>query len=418
MVKSFSTAAAAVVCSLVLSGCGSDSNSGGETGLLLDSPVINIGYRTESEDGTIREGVTNSLGEYRFREGDTVTFFIGDLEFPEVDATGIVTPLELAGTTDVNDDEVVNILRLLQTLDQDGNPDNGITITETAKTVATPVNFDQDQGAFAVAVDNLIENGGQDSPVTDLIDAHEAIANFEDQLDELSLVGSWLAINNENDVLALVFFEDGTYAHMEVEQSNQNEESGLEWGTYEQDIATGRVVATQTFDSNGDTGLTEFVAGDVAPFLYIERDGDELVISADDDGDGNIDQIVVFEEQVNGSNSLLGTWQNTSTENELLFFTFFADGTYIHAEVDEEEANSEVSGMEYGTYSRNAGTGLMTVTQEFDENGDTGITDFVGAGQPNLYIQFEPGKLVFELDEVDGPEIDDEIEFFSLNNLF
>lgn len=52
-------------------------------GILLDSPVINIGYRAATQEGT-----TNAQGEFNFVEGETVTFFIGDLEFPDVEATG------------------------------------------------------------------------------------------------------------------------------------------------------------------------------------------------------------------------------------------------------------------------------------------------------------------------------------------
>lgn len=83
---------------LLFVGCGSSGSSDGggdpveETGVFLDSPVINIGYKTET-----KEGVTNASGEYHYVEGETVTFFMGDLEFPPVTASGIVTPLDLAG---------------------------------------------------------------------------------------------------------------------------------------------------------------------------------------------------------------------------------------------------------------------------------------------------------------------------------
>ena len=90
--------------------------------------MINIGYRTETV-----EGVTNSLGEYNYIVGETVTFFIGDLVFPTVSASGVVTPLQLADTEDTSDPTVVNIIRLLQTLDVDGDPSNGIEISDTAR---------------------------------------------------------------------------------------------------------------------------------------------------------------------------------------------------------------------------------------------------------------------------------------------
>ena len=77
------------------------------TGQFIDSPVANIGYRTES----IPDGVTNANGQFKYLEGETVTFFIGDLEFPPAPATEKVTPLDLAGSTDTSDPTVINIIR-------------------------------------------------------------------------------------------------------------------------------------------------------------------------------------------------------------------------------------------------------------------------------------------------------------------
>ncbi|MEB3733367.1 hypothetical protein ULF88_02705 [Halopseudomonas pachastrellae] len=56
-------------------------------------------------------------------------------------AKGVLTPLDLAGSTDINDPVVINIARLLQTLDEDGNPDNGIVIPELATTAALDFNL-------------------------------------------------------------------------------------------------------------------------------------------------------------------------------------------------------------------------------------------------------------------------------------
>lgn len=168
----------------VLTACGGGSSSGSSepvnsTGVFLDSPVINIGYRTET-----LEGATNSKGEFEYLAGETVTFFIGDLEFPAVAAENTVTPLDIAATEDINDPKVVNMIRLLQTLDKDANPINGITITESAKSSATQVNFSQTVMQFgsSAAVTSLIANAGLDTDVTELIDADDAIEHFDSQL--------------------------------------------------------------------------------------------------------------------------------------------------------------------------------------------------------------------------------------------
>ena len=160
----------------------SGSDPSPDIGVFLDSPVINIGYRTET-----LEGVTNSLGEYEYLPGEIVTFFIGDLEFPPVEASRTVTALDLAGTADTSDPTVVNIIRLLQTLDQDGNPQNGITISETAKSTATQVDFylPEDEFSASLAVTTLIMNAGQDNTVVDLVNSKDAIDHFIQTLDEI-----------------------------------------------------------------------------------------------------------------------------------------------------------------------------------------------------------------------------------------
>ena len=49
------------------------------TGVFLDAAVMNIGYRTASQ-----QGFTNANGEFNYRPGEMITFFIGNLEFPPV----------------------------------------------------------------------------------------------------------------------------------------------------------------------------------------------------------------------------------------------------------------------------------------------------------------------------------------------
>lgn len=165
------------------SGSSSTKDSNGiETGVFLDSPVINLGYRTETQSDS-----TNSLGEYNYIPGETVTFFIGDLEFPETEATIQVTPLNLANTDDTRDTVVVNIIRLFQTLDKDGDPENGIEITQEAINAATSeIDFNLDESEFETssAVESLIFNAGQDSSVLSLVDTEDAIQHFEQSLDE------------------------------------------------------------------------------------------------------------------------------------------------------------------------------------------------------------------------------------------
>ena len=123
---------AGFVLSLILAGCGGGGSgptlSGGKTGVLVDSPVVGIHYECQPSG---KNGTTGSGGEYDYSLGDTVTFSIGDIVFPSAAASAVVTVLDLAGVTRTTDTAAVNIARLLQSLDDDGDISEAITITET-----------------------------------------------------------------------------------------------------------------------------------------------------------------------------------------------------------------------------------------------------------------------------------------------
>ncbi len=146
-------------------------------GVFVDAFVAGIGYRTQTQSG-----VTNARGEFNYLPGETVTFFIGDLVFPPVPAKGTVTPLDMAQTLNPAAPVVLNIARLLQSLDTDGNPANGITISPTAAQSAAPVDFNLGLTQFAAlpAVTNLVANSG--SVNTSVVSVQQALTHLRDTL--------------------------------------------------------------------------------------------------------------------------------------------------------------------------------------------------------------------------------------------
>jgi len=182
----------ATIVALALTGCGGGGGGGGDptpnvsptpitgtqTGVFIDSAVAGLHYVSKSTSGTTtHSGTTNASGEYRYEPGDTVTFSIGDIAFPPVTAKSKVTPLDIASTDDVHDITVVNIARLLQTLDSDGDPSNGIKIEDAVHTAATGMSdLDFAATTFDTAVTNLVANSG--SKNTALVDADSAIKHF------------------------------------------------------------------------------------------------------------------------------------------------------------------------------------------------------------------------------------------------
>ena len=124
---------------LLLTGCGGGggSSSSGETtvsvtttstGLFLDTYVSGLKYSSKSHSG-----ITDSNGYFNYTSGEDITFKIGNITLgtAKVDSTGIVTPFTTASSSDINNPKVINTLRILQSLDDDHNPSNGINISQT-----------------------------------------------------------------------------------------------------------------------------------------------------------------------------------------------------------------------------------------------------------------------------------------------
>ena len=279
---------------VTLYGCGGGSSSSEtestKTGVFLDSPVSNIGYRTET-----KEGVTNAQGEYEYVSGETVTFFIGDLEFPPVTAAGVVTPLNIADTQDTSDPVVVNMIRLLQTLDKNGNPDDGIEIAELAKQNATQVDFTLDAAAFEAsnAVDSLVNNGGQDSGGISLISIDDAIAHFEGELADAGLFnplhGTWISNFSGNTRFT---FSSDTYIQCDGADPTTGvcpTIESMEIGTYT--LNNGAMMVTSHI-VNGPGGLD--AAGGVEPLdtpVGVAINGSVLTLTIVGEGDFSFTKI-------------------------------------------------------------------------------------------------------------------------------
>lgn len=124
---------------ILLTGCGgggsgSISNDNVLTATFIDSQVGGLEFETATQSGT-----TDSNGNFIYKNGEKVTFHIGNLYLGEATPkSGKVTPLDIIGTTNSSDARVVRILQTLQSIDSDGDTSNGITIApalaETLKT--------------------------------------------------------------------------------------------------------------------------------------------------------------------------------------------------------------------------------------------------------------------------------------------
>lgn len=163
-----SMAVACVLSGVMLTACGGggDDNGGGSNGgnngggtdtgskplytaVFLDSVVGGLDYRCNDYTG-----VTNAKGEFLFDDGDTCEFALGNQRLGAVTlkaGNSLVTPYTLAGD---DKEKAIRIAALLQTLDSDSNPENGITLDKAQ-----------------VAQLGIVELGSDDAFNTSLVEA-------------------------------------------------------------------------------------------------------------------------------------------------------------------------------------------------------------------------------------------------------
>lgn len=125
-------------------------------GVFLDSPVSGLDYKTATSSG-----LTGDLGVFRYRDGETVSFSIGALDLGSAVGAETLTPLGItSGATEASDPAVNNKLILLQTLDADGDLNNGIQITEAIRAIvsakAATIAFSQPTTAFRTSLTDLM----------------------------------------------------------------------------------------------------------------------------------------------------------------------------------------------------------------------------------------------------------------------
>ena len=171
---------------IVLAACGGGGSNEpvklSVNGAFVDGAVEGADYVA----GTAAKAATGAKGEFTCKEGDTVSFSVGGLALGSAACAPIITPLQLAGATDVKDAKVVNRLLALQLLDEDNDPSNGIRITADVKAAlagksadfgAAAADFNKAMAANLVAAGTAYAARGVDDDRRQLVREH-----FEDTL--------------------------------------------------------------------------------------------------------------------------------------------------------------------------------------------------------------------------------------------
>jgi len=163
-----------------------------QDGQLVDAPVEGVRF----ESGAL-SGVTGPNGEFQFEDGAAVAFFIGDIPLGgAVPGKALITPLHLVPGGDIDTPAVINIARLLQSLDALPG-DARITIPAQVRGLARRSNSGlsasidaldfADDSAFANAASQLVATLTQTYGFTAvLVDADSARQHLQDSLLEVN----------------------------------------------------------------------------------------------------------------------------------------------------------------------------------------------------------------------------------------
>lgn len=132
---------------LFLYACGGGGGTPTDVGVFVDAPVEGLTYESAGITGT-----TDSAGKFTYAIGQNVSFSVSGVTLPAVKGASLLTPVDLVGASSPDSPEAVFIARFLQSIDSDGNPDNGIRIDKSklATGAATPANWNTDPLASLV----------------------------------------------------------------------------------------------------------------------------------------------------------------------------------------------------------------------------------------------------------------------------
>lgn len=300
-----------IVMIYLLTSCGGEGDTvSGETvpddtsllnGYFLDTAVEGLEYRTFIQTGEntysqTRDAVlTDRNGKFTYKEGEFITFSIGYIDlFSTLPVKRIVTPYDLA--VEPYPERPINIARFLQTLDNDNNLVNGISINDAVRARAsTYTSFPGFNLGFEGGIHPIVEEltSLNDAGTRVLIDAVSAEGHLNNTISSAApgsypfVYGYYTGSYTINLSNCLNFSDNGSYnfsAVMAIDYQNQASFSGTAIGTisvsgeeFNEVITFTGSIATSG-EISGDTSHTFVDSGGTGTFTG-QLSGDALTIS-------------------------------------------------------------------------------------------------------------------------------------------
>ena len=276
----------------------------------FDTPVVStLGYTTTTNLNFRQE--TSAVGGFSYDDGDTVTFSIGGVTLGSVIGQTNVSLFDIVSSaTDITSNELINLARLLLTIDSDSNEANGIQLTEAMldnAEILTDVNFNVAPAVFEATVDSAA------SSYLDLI-SDTVNVNLVSEADAVSYL-------TELAISMIVGLEPATY-NVEIDGVHPTDPTVISFGTLTVEVQPdGTIDGTFTTDDEE----IQFVYADVP----LAVDAVTGALSAQIIQPGSDPTQMHFEFNLTFdvlTGALGGEWDNNQPAGEF-FNTFFASGT-------------------------------------------------------------------------------------------
>lgn len=408
---------APVVLLLALGACdgggGRGSNGAGKpetgptTGILTDAAVAGVSYVSSSGAA----GTTDERGSYKYNHGDTVEFKLGSMILGKVKGAAIVTPIELAAD---NPNRLKNILVLLQSLDVDGNPENGISIPAAAAAAVTAdLDLDSDFAGFgsSVALQKAREAAGIAGPAKTV---EQAGAHFLSQGMGLLSTDIWVSYD---DTMAVVIRAStagrGEYLQGEATPDDSCDvnrvcgsklvsKAGVEYGAArmsEFDARGFKFAGEPVIDTNLQAGLshlrsnwriridgsglvaTDIVAApsELKPATSAFNPGALIKTSAEEPTKTMVKESR-YPKMENDPKGIVGAWVADPSTIKTQTYLFFSNGKVLMVDpIGDPERSGHIScgdpGVEFAAYSYDSASGALKVKGfTYDSNGCAGFS--------------------------------------------
>jgi hypothetical protein len=182
--------AISVISIALLTGCGSteddttpsDEDSSVLVGRFIDSPVYGLKYKTKTQNS-----YTNENGEFKYKAGEEIEFFIDNLSLGVVSASSLVTPYTLADDTDYSNPTIKTaaIAILLQNLDYNKSNKDFIDLSKFINlsefNLAEDINLSTNSDGIVEHLTSLLKTG----KFVGYIDSNSTIIDYDSAIEHL-----------------------------------------------------------------------------------------------------------------------------------------------------------------------------------------------------------------------------------------